>query len=465
MTRSSLGFLMRAADLLNRQVPRLDDHELRRFVRSILDRRNTFLSVVEKEGSPLYVTDTETLKRRARQFREAFLAVLPDIRVYYALKSNSHPAITTTLVREGLGLDVSSGLELNVALSCGARDIVFSGPGKRIDELKLAVDNAAHVTVLIDSLGELRKLEQIANQSRTSVRAGVRLTTHESGIWKKFGIRLDRLSDFFDEARKYGRVDLCGLQFHISWNLNAESQVVFIARLGAELRRLARKHLERIRFIDVGGGFWPEDGEWLQPAATPLGMLRTALADTEISGRDHYRRPACSISDFAHHISAALRNQLPEDFNGTICLEPGRWLCNDAMHILLTVADVKSADVVITDGGTNAVGWERFETDYFPVINLSRPGLHEHECLVAGSLCTPHDLWGYSYFGESIHEGDVLVVPNQGAYTYSLRQEFIKPLPKCVKLPHTQETLQTIKSSTDLGNERREAREDRYSSN
>ena len=99
------------------------------------------------------------------------------------------------------------------------------------------------------------------------------------------------------------------------------------------------------------------------------------------------------------------------------------------MHILLTVVDRKSSEVVITDGGTNAIGWERFETDYFPVINLSRPDVRERECLVAGSLCTPHDLWGYSYFGEDIQRGDILLIPNQGAYTYSLRQEFIKPLP------------------------------------
>ncbi|MFH1143386.1 MAG: hypothetical protein V1774_02440, partial [Candidatus Eisenbacteria bacterium] len=72
--------------------------------------------------------------------------------------------------------------------------------------------------------------------------------------------------------------------------------------------------------------------------------------------------------------------------------------------------------------------------DYFPVINLSRPGLNEHECLVAGSLCTPHDLWGYSYFGDGIEVGDILLIPNQGAYTYSLRQEFIKPLPRTVRL-------------------------------
>jgi len=102
------------------------------------------------------------------------------------------------------------------------------------------------------------------------------------------------------------------------------------------------------------------------------------------------------------------------------------------MHLLISAVDKKSPELVITDAGTNAIGWERFETDYFPVINLTRPGLDEHRCLVLGSLCTPHDVWGYSYHGKEIRPGDVLLIPCQGAYTYSLRQEFIKPLPKVV---------------------------------
>ncbi len=70
----------------------------------------------------------------------------------------------------------------------------------------------------------------------------------------------------------------------------------------------------------------------------------------------------------------------------------------------------------------------------FPVLNLTRPALIETPCYVLGSLCTPHDVWGYSYWGTGIEEGDVLMIPTQGAYTYSLRQHFIKPVPKVASL-------------------------------
>lgn len=456
---------MRTARLSVPRIPRLDGLELELFVRSFLDRREAFLSAVCSQGSPLYVVESEALVSGTRLFREAFSAVLPDIRIYYALKSNSHPIVATKLVEQGLGLDVSSGLELKAALGYGAMDIIFSGPGKLPDELKLAVDNADRVTVLLDSMRELEKLEKTACQAQTPIRAGVRLATDGSGIWRKFGIPLDRLSDFFDHAQKCRQVDLCGLQFHVSWNLDAKAQVLFIGRLGRELKLLPKKHLKKIRFIDIGGGFWPEQGEWLQPGVTPRGMLQAVLSDIPAAGCEHYKRSACSISDFADDISFALRKYLPEDVKCTICVEPGRWLCNDAMHILLTVTDRKSSDVVITDGGTNAVGWERFESDYFPIINLTRPGLREQECLVAGSLCTPHDLWGYSYFGESINEGDILLVPNQGAYTYSLRQEFIKPVPKCVSLNDTGADFDTTESDFSIDNERQVSSGDRSVSN
>jgi diaminopimelate decarboxylase len=110
-----------------------------------------------------------------------------------------------------------------------------------------------------------------------------------------------------------------------------------------------------------------------------------------------------------------------------IWAEPGRWISTPAMHILLTVIDKKTAATCITDGGTNLLGWERPLAEFVPLINLSKPDPTERRAMVYGSLCTPMDVWGESFFGEGLEEGDVLLVPDQGAYTYSLRQSFIKP--------------------------------------
>ena len=123
------------------------------------------------------------------------------------------------------------------------------------------------------------------------------------------------------------------------------------------------------------------------------------LPETIPAPRDHYYQQATPIAVFAEEIGLAVKAHIFPYLRCRICCEPGRWLCNDAMHLLMSVVDKKAPDLVITDAGTNAVGWERFESDYFPVLNLTRPALTETPCYVLGSLCTPHDVWGYSYLG------------------------------------------------------------------
>lgn len=396
-------------------------------------RAEHYLNAVQTHGSPLYALDTSQLQQRAEQFCDAFRQWMPTpVRVYYAVKSNHHPLIIKTLLSCGLGLDVSSGEELELALTLGAEDIIFSGPGKTSQELALAVSQVPRVTVLMDSFSELERLQHEAQRGGTVVNTGIRVTTQTQGLWRKFGIPLSQLGTFVREASACSHISLRGLQFHTSWNLSPEAQVSFIETLGETLQLLPHEWVRQMEFIDIGGGYWPQPGEWLQAAGTTAGAVERLLSPHTPTGEQRYCLPGTPIEAFAQELGRAVEEHLYARPHMTICLEPGRWLCHDAMHLLMTVVDCKAADLVITDAGTNAVGWERFETDYFPVINLTHPALQEHRCDVYGSLCTPHDVWGYSFWGQHIRAGDVLLIPSQGAYTFSLRQNFIKTLPKTV---------------------------------
>jgi diaminopimelate decarboxylase len=418
-----------AEQILAHDTPRMDGDMLMSFVAEFIARRDLYLNVCQRHGSPLYVIDENVLRDRARRFMAAFQNRLDNVEFFYAMKSNNHPAISEFLIGQGLGLDVSSGEELKQAVALDASEIIFSGPGKTTAELSLAAQYSNRVTILIDSFGELGRLENAAAEAGVRMRAGLRLTVDKRGLWRKFGIPLADLAGFIRRALDCQHVLFRGLQFHSSWNLHPDNQEAFIARMGEHIAKLPDEYKSMIQFIDIGGGYWPPQGEWLQAAGTLEGQLRQNIEPGANHSQEHYCLPATPIEDFARRLSEALRTHISPHAECAVYLEPGRWICNDAMHILLTVIDKKAADLVITDGGGNAIGWERFETDYFPVINLTRPGTTEHPCLILGSLCTPHDVWGYGYFGEGIEPGDVLLIPTQGAYTYSLRQNFIKPLP------------------------------------
>lgn len=410
----------------------LSARELHPFVQYFFSRKNKYLEAVSKYSPPLYVLEPEVLAERAVQFRTVFSQKLPDVSFYYAVKSNNHPDVAGNLIASGFGLDVSSGLELEMALGLGCQDIIFSGPGKTAPELRLAVEHADRLVVLLDSFNEMSRLEELAAAQNKTVRVGVRLTTTETGLWRKFGIPPQELLSFWIEASKCNHLVFQGVQFHTSWNLSPAAQVTFIKVLGGVLAGLPAAARKDLKFIDIGGGYWPPQGEWLQAAGTTIGARRKAFGLKPGSTKDHYHLPAYSLKAFAEQVSQAIHKYLLTVVPCRICFEPGRWICNDAMHLLISVVDKKGSDLVITDAGTSAVGWERFETDYFPVLNLSRPAMEENTCDILGSLCTPHDVWGYNYWGREIEIGDILMIPTQGAYTYSLRQNFIKPVPEVV---------------------------------
>ena len=409
-----------------RQDPDNWEKEIRDLVLSFLDRSES-LQEAALEGTPLFLYEPAVMLERIGVFNDAFSFHIDDFQAFFAMKCNNHPEVAREAAGAGLGLDVSSGLELQTALEVGCRRILFSGPGKSEKELELAAANAEEVTVLIDSFGELQRLESVASKAGKVVTAGVRLRTREDGLWRKFGIPLSSLEDFLSASIVKKAVRVTGLQFHTSWNLTPEAQVDFIGRLGRTLGSMDPGLYRFLRFLDIGGGYWPEEGEWhLEGEPVP------ATGGAALRGRK--RHAAAPISDFAREIARALDDHIFPLASLKIYAEPGRWIADRIMHIMVSVSDKKDDDLVITDAGTNILGWERYETDYVPVINLTRPSLEEKPCLIAGSLCTPHDVWGWSYFGEGIEPGDVLLLPNQGAYTWSLRQQFIKPLAKLVRI-------------------------------
>lgn len=407
--------------------------DLKNIVKAYFDKSSYYFGLLKKYQLPLYLFEPEILRKKAVDFKNAFSSVLSSTSFYFAMKCNNHPELSKAMIKNGYGIDVSSGVELEAALFAGAEDIVFSGPGKRESELITAILNAGKVRILVDSFGELDRLKKIAKAYETEIRIGVRLTTNLNALWRKFGIIPERLEEFYNEAVKSKYIKFEGLQFHTSWNMTPNAQCEFLKKIGSILESVSTACKNAISFIDIGGGYWPEQGEWLHYETTNVGTLEKSLDCLDPAKKNvHYMVPAKSIAFFAAEISKVIKDDIFSRTKCRICFEPGRWVCNDSIQIFVSVVDIKEPDIAIVDAGINTIGWDRFEYDYFPVLNLTRPAMKEKQFNILGSLCTPHDVWGYSYWGEDIKTGDVLMIPMQGAYTYSLRQNFIKPIPDFV---------------------------------
>jgi diaminopimelate decarboxylase len=440
MRKSLSSFAGLLSKILGHRASLLPPGLLKSFVNSFLAKRDVFLESAKRFGTPQYFFDEPALAKSLSAFHATFSRHLGRFRIFYAVKSNSFQGLCKHVSDAGHGLDVSSGPELAMALSLGCKSILFSGPAKTEAELSLAIQNRDKVTLLMDSAAELERVAGMVREldlGDMPLKVGFRLRGQHHGIWGKFGISPERFPELFNRALTFKGIDPQGIQFHTSWNMGPEAQVKMIERVGACVRALAESSLRRLKFLDLGGGYWPERGEWLNSQNTISGKILQSLdPDFEFKPR-HYYHPARPIEDFAQEISAALRRQGKPLSDLEIFMEPGRWLSTPAMHVLIKVVDKKEATVVIADGGINLLGWERPLFEYIPLLNLTRPSLAEFPVRAFGNLCTPLDIWGTTLFGEGVENGDILLVPDQGSYTYSLRQSFIKPIARVVRFDGT----------------------------
>ncbi|ODU01939.1 MAG: malto-oligosyltrehalose synthase [Planctomycetes bacterium SCN 63-9] len=98
-------------------------------------------AIADAVGTPVYVYSRATLERHARVFQEA-LDGIERKHIAFAIKANPNLAVLKVLARQGFGADIVSGGEMKRALAAGmpAKDIVFSGVGKTVTELREALE-------------------------------------------------------------------------------------------------------------------------------------------------------------------------------------------------------------------------------------------------------------------------------------------------------------------------------------
>ncbi|MGI9301226.1 MAG: diaminopimelate decarboxylase family protein, partial [Gammaproteobacteria bacterium] len=91
-------------------------------------------------GTPCYVYSRATIERHWRAFDDAFAKRAHLI--CYAVKANGNLAVLNVMARLGSGFDIVSGGELARVMAAGGdpAKVVFSGVGKRADEIRQALD-------------------------------------------------------------------------------------------------------------------------------------------------------------------------------------------------------------------------------------------------------------------------------------------------------------------------------------
>ncbi len=361
--------------------------------------------LAERMGNtPFYAYDRKIIEKRILSLREK----LPSaIKLHYAVKANPMPELVHFLAQQIDGLDIASQGELRVALeaSMPSQHISFTGPGKGMDELKMAIE--AGVTLNLESETEMLRVAKLAETTGVKPRVTVRINPDfelkSSGLRmgggpKQFGIDAELVPGLL---QKLADLDLDFLGFHIfsgSQSLRAEA-IIEAQNETLELAiRLAEFAPSPVQLLNLGGGF----GIPYFPGDLPLGLS--------------------PIGENLERLCEKAKTTLPE---ATLSLELGRYLVGEAGIYVCRVIDKKISRgqvFLITDGGLHqhlaaSGNFGQVIRKNYPVVIGNKMASKEKEVVsIVGRLCTPLDLLADKMELAKAEVGDLVVILQSGAY-------------------------------------------------
>jgi len=219
-----------------------------------------FQALATKYGTPLYVYDFDYMAKQYNSLKEAFGGAKSLIA--YAVKANSNLSVINHFATLGSGADCVSIGEVRRALRAGVEPykIIFSGVGKRDDEIKEALESGI-LMINLESEAEMKRVEMIAKELNQEARISIRVNppkTHpyiSTGLHEnKFGVEIDIAKRMYIYAKNSPHLDPVGIHFHIGSQLTDLSPIEEAANIVADLVRSLKAIDIDIKFFDIGGG-------------------------------------------------------------------------------------------------------------------------------------------------------------------------------------------------------------------
>jgi len=354
-------------------------------------------------GTPFYLYSYHTLVRHFTVFNQAFDR-MPHL-VCYSAKANSNIALIRLFAGLGGGVDVVSGGELYRALKGGADPgkIVFSGVGKREDEIEYALESGI-LMFNVESSQELRVINDVAGRIKKKAPIAIRVNpdidpkTHpyiSTGLKKnKFGIDIHMAQKAYQVASELPNVQIVGIDCHIGSQLVEVEPVVEALRKLKRLVEELRKGGLGIHYLDLGGGLGItyEDEEPPQPV------------------------------DYASNILEELKG-----FDCTLILEPGRVIVGNAGILVTQVLYTKENEAkkfVIVDAGMNDLVRPSYYGSYHQVLPVRQENREEIVADVVGPLCESSDFLAKDRKVQRLQSGELVAVMSAGAYGFSMSTNY-----------------------------------------
>lgn len=362
--------------------------------------------IVSEQGTPCYIYSRATFERHWQAFDDALKD--HDHLVCYAVKANSNLGVLNVLARLGSGFDIVSLGELERVIAAGGdpAKVVFSGVGKRTDEMRRALEVGIYC-FNVESEAELIALNAVAQQLNVQAPVSLRVNpdvdakTHpyiSTGLKdNKFGIAIENVEAIYLKAASLSNINVQGVDCHIGSQLTDLLPFVdALKRVLALVDRLQAQDIH-LQHIDLGGG---------------LGIQY----DDE-----HPPLPA----DYAKAVADVLG-----DRKFKLLIEPGRAISGNAGILVTKVEYIKADDssggknFAIVDAAMNDLMRPALYSAWQKIIPLNEHSdVDERNYDVVGPVCETGDFLGKDR-ALRIKAGDYLAVRSSGAYGFTMSSNY-----------------------------------------
>ncbi|AWW40728.1 diaminopimelate decarboxylase [Streptomyces cadmiisoli] len=365
--------------------------------------------IADRFGTPVYVLDEGEVRDRCRTYRHAF----PDADVVYAAKAFLCRAMVHWVDEEGLGLDVCSAGELELAVTAGfpPEKIVLHGNAKSPRDLETAlrlgvgrivIDGPSEIARLAAAVGPegrqkvmVRVIPGISAGGHAKIRTGT--DDQKFGLSISDGYAQHAIARILDQPQ----LELTGLHCHLGSQITSvKPYLSAVRRMVGLMARLHEQHGIVLPELDLGGGH----GIAYRPGEPALDL--TALA----------RKVRAEL--IAACAAAGLR--VPR-----LMIEPGRAIAGPAgvaLYHVLAVKRTGSQVFVAVDGGmSDNPRPALYGVRYAPRLVGRHSAVPTTPVTVVGRHCEAGDVLAADVeLPEDVRPGDLLAVPVAGAYHLSM---------------------------------------------
>jgi ornithine decarboxylase len=363
----------------------------------ILDIINYFLETHQSD-QPFYIVNLKEVIQKINLWRDN----LPLVEPFYAIKCNPDEVIIKLMASMGLGFDCASKNEIAKVMSADVSPdkIIFANPCKMVQDIKYSRANDVDL-MTFDSSHELYKIKLYHPSAKLVLRIQVDDSKSRCKFNCKFGVRLEEVRDLLQQA-KFMDLNIMGVSFHVGSGCIEPNVFNTALKDCRQVFDVAKEMGFDITLVDIGGGFCGDNDDlFLSMVQAINGGIEEYFKDTEVK----------------------------------FMAEPGRFFATSAYTLVVSVINkkiIKNSDnpddkqitYYLSDGVYGSFNNIIFDHAKVELLPFSERNEKTYDCVIYGNTCDSLDRLTSTFKLPDLSIGEVVYVPNMGAYTLASATSF-----------------------------------------